>query len=681
MKKFISFLLENYKRLITHLLFVISTFIILLIIPHQTRFKYEYQKGKPWLYDNLVAPFDFPILKDPKVYEKEKDSVAKHSPIYLLRNHEIIQSSLNLLKKDISKIAGTTDSLKNIFSNEASLLLTQLYTQPGIISENDSTLKKNAKLSIVYIQSDSTISEYFGPIFLHPFEAKKIFTEKLKEHYPTLTQHIEQNNQYFQPNLFINEELTKQIRYQLISDIPTTRGMVQKGETIIAKGEIITSEKYLILESLRLEIVRTSYNPFLLIGQSLTIAFGLLMVFLFLYHFRQEILSHFTKTSFILSLIILFIFIAQKVYEWNSKSVYLIPFTLLPIIIRSFYDSRLALFVHTITILIISYFLPNSFEFMFMQYMAGTISVFVLINVRRRVQLFMAALVIFITYSVIFFGISIVQTENIYEIEWNNFTWFAINALMVLSAYPLIYIFEKLFGFLSDVTLMELSDINHPLLKLLAEKAPGTFQHSLQVANLSEEIIQKIGGNSLLARVGALFHDIGKIELPHYFIENQHHIPNPHKDLQIDKSIEIISGHVNYGVLLAKKYKLPKPIIEFIESHHGTSIMQYFYKTYKLEHPGEQINVDMFRYKGNPPSTKETAIVMIVDAVEAASRSLKDITEESLQKLIDTIIEQKLNEKQLDMAPITLKELSTIKEILKKRLKNIYHIRISYPND
>ncbi|MCX7862997.1 MAG: HDIG domain-containing protein [Bacteroidales bacterium] len=680
MKKFISFLLENYKHFITLLLFIISTFLILLIIPHQTKFQYEYQKGKPWLYEDLVAPFDFPILKDPKLYQEEKDSVLQHVPVYASKNKQVFENSLNSLKKDIYN-ANIADTIKAILWNESSALLTHIYQQYGIIDATDSILTNKSKFSLFYVQSDSLLDEYFHTNFLLPKEAEKYFIEKISQILPDATKIMKNIHDYFKPNIFIDKKLSEQVKQQLLNDIPITKGLIQKGETIISKGEIITSEKYLILESLRLEIVKTSYNPFLLIGQFLTIALGLLMVFLFLYHFRQEILSHFTKTSFILSLIILFVLIAQKVYDWDSKSIYLIPFALMPIIIRSFYDSRLALFVHTITILIISYFLPNSFEFMFMQYMAGTISVFVLINVRRRVQLFLAALFIFITYSVIYFGISIVQTENIKEIEWSNFTWFAINALMVLSAYPLIYIFEKLFGFLSDVTLMELSDINHPILKLLSEKAPGTFQHSLQVANLSEEIIQKIGGNSLLARVGALFHDIGKIELPHYFIENQHHMPNPHKDLQIDKSVEIISGHVNYGIQLAKKYKLPKPIIEFIESHHGTSIMQYFYKTYKQEHPNEPINEEMFRYKGTPPTTKETAVVMIVDAVEAASRSLKEITEESLQKMIDSIIQQKLNEHQLDLAPLTLKELSIIKDILKKRLKNIYHIRISYPND
>ncbi len=677
MRKLISFLLEYYKHIITLILFLITVFVILLIIPHQTRFKYEYQKGKPWMYETLIAPFDFPILKSPIILEKEKDSITKNSPLYYFRDEQVLKSTLNTFKEDINKINFLDSLNKKAVLDYYYKFLTSVYNKPGIIEINDSIFKANQNL-IVFIQTDSAFEEHFKYNIKTINEAKQAFINELKKNNPEIAK-LNNLNDYFKPNLFLNKNLTNQIKQQLLNDISPTKGIIQQGEIIINKGEIISTEKFLVLESLHKEFVKTSYNPYLLVGQFLTIALGLLMIFLFLYHFRREILTHFTKTSFILSLIVLFIFIAQKFFQMDNKSIYIVPFTLLPIIIRSFYDSRLALFIHTITILIISYFLPNSFEFMFMQYMAGITAVFVLINVRRRAQLFLAALFIFITYSIIYFGISIVQTESVQQIEWKNLTWFGINALMVLSAYPLIYIFEKLFGFISDVTLLELSDTNHPLLRLLAEKAPGTFQHSLQVANLSEEIIQKIGGNALLARVGALYHDIGKIELPQYFIENQHQIPNPHKDLQVDKSIEIISGHVNYGVQLAKKYKLPKPIIEFIESHHGDSTMQYFYKTYLIEHPSEKVNKDLFRYKGNKPSSKETVVVMITDSIEAASRSLKDFNEETIQKMIDNIIEQKFEEHQLDNAPITLKEITIIKDTLKKRLKNIYHNRITYP--
>ncbi|NSW44284.1 MAG: HDIG domain-containing protein [Bacteroidales bacterium] len=680
MKTFFSFIISNYKRVVITILFLITIFLILLIIPHQSRFKYEFRKGEPWKYETLYAPIDFPILKTKNEIDKEIDSIKNNSPLYYSYDTIVFQKAQKTLQKDISSLFINDSAYKdkNIFISNAFAQLFELYYHPGIINDNDSLLNPTNKIRTVFIQTDSSTEEFLNISFLTKEKAKQRYIQSLQDRYAKILNQLN-IDKYINPNVIYNSALTNQIINQQIENITKSKGLIQKGDLLISNGEIISNKKYIILESMQHEILKNTYNPYLIIGQFLTVALGLIMIFLFLYHFRRDILSHFTKTSFILSLMILFILLAEKVASWKTVNIYLVPFTLLPIIIRSFYDSRLALFIHNITMLIIAYFLPNSFEFLFMQFMAGTASIFVLANVRRRGQLFLAAFVIFITYSIIYFGIAIVQAENINQIDWNTFAWFGGNGLMILSAYPLIYLFEKLFGFISDVTLMELSDTNQPLLRLLAEKAPGTFQHSLQVANLAEEVILKIGGNSLLVRAGALYHDIGKIYLPQYFTENQHHIPNPHKDLQMDKSIEIIAGHVNYGVEFAKKYKLPKVIIDFIETHHGTSTMLYFYRTYKLEHPGEVINQDSFKYKGKIPSTKETAVVMLADSVEAASHSLKDFSDESLEKTINAIIENKLNEHQLDNAPITLQELSITKEIFKKRLRNIYHSRITYP--
>lgn len=679
MKAFLSFILGNYKRGAIGILFLISIFIILLIIPHQTHFKYEYRKGEPWKYETLISPIDFPILKTKNEIEREKDSILLNSPLYYKYDENTYKSIIQLLKNDLNDTT-IKDSVNfnNYFSLLSSIIF-DIYHNAGIIDEKDSLIFQNNIIKTIYLQSDSNREEYLNLSFYNPSKAKDKFVQIIKTKSPDILPYLKNIDHYFKPNVIANLQLTHQIQKQQIDNISNTRGLVQKGDRIINSGEIISNEKFIILESLQYETIKSTYNPYLIIGQFLTVALGIIMIFLFLYHFRNDILSHFTKTSFILSLIILFILLAEKVANWKAVNIYLVPFTLIPIIIRSFYDSRIALFVYNITILIIAYFLPNSFEFLFMQFMAGNTAIFSLANVRRRGQLFLAAFFIFLTYSIIYFGIAIVQSEDIHQLNFNTFAWIGGNALMILSAYPLIYLFEKLFGFLSDVTLMELSDTNQPLLRMLAEKAPGTFQHSLQVANLSEEVIIKIGGNPLLVRCGALYHDIGKMALPHYFTENQHHIPNPHKDLQIDKSIEIIAGHVKYGIDLAKKYKLPKPIIEFIETHHGTSTMLYFYKTYKNEHPGEIVNQDNFKYKGKTPSTKETAIVMLADSIEAASHSLKDFSDESLQKTIDLIIENKLNEHQLDHAPLTFQEITTAKEIFKKRLINIYHNRVSYP--
>jgi hypothetical protein len=465
----------------------------------------------------------------------------------------------------------------------------------------------------------------------------------------------------------------------MVSSISLSRGMVQAGEKIITTGELVNGEKFNILESLRKEYELTTNNPALIVGQSIAALLGMLMIFLFLINFRRDILQHFLKTMFILSLIILFILIARVMIYWNVVSIFLIPFTLLPIIIRAFYDSRLALFIYNVTILIIGFFVPNSFEFIFLQMMAGMMAIFALANVRRRGQLFMAAIFIFMTYSLVYLGIAVVQEGSFETIRWKNFAWFGGNGLMILAAYPLIYIFEKLFGFLSDVTLMELADTNQKILRNLAEKAPGTFQHSMQVANLAEEVIFKIGGNSLLIRAGALYHDIGKMGLPYFFIENQGQGSNPHDEIEIEKSAEIITGHVQYGIEMARKNRIPEPVIDFIRTHHGNTKVQYFYKTFLKKFPEKTIDIQKFTYKGTPPFTKETAVLMMADAVEASARSLKVYTEQSINELVENIIQYQMAEKQFDNAAITLKEISEAKEIFKKKLKNIYHSRIEYP--
>lgn len=675
MKKFLNFIIDNVKNILVSLLFVLTTFIIVWIIPDQTKFKYEYRKGEPWKYNSLFAPFDFPINKTAYEINKEKDSIQQNAPVFVFYDHQVYKNTLNYIKERIKDTIithnGVPQSLYYLISNE----ITQLYYKPGIINPKDTIIYNTKNIKLVYIKNDTTINEYLNISFLTPEKADIQFSDFIS----SLNINIPKYKHLFKPNIIINKLLTNQYQNQLIQTISSTKNMIEKGSKIIANGEIVSKEKYQILESFKTAYLKNTYNPYLIVGQILVVSLGLFMIFLFLYNFRKDILMHLTKTSFILSLIIIFVLAAKLINNWKDVSIYLFPFTLLPIIIRSFYDTRLALFVHNITMLIIAYFLPNSFEFLFMQFMAGITAIFVLANVRRRGQLFLAAFFILLSYSIIYFGISIIQTQDISEIKLSDFAWFGGNALMILSAYPLIYLFEKLFGFLSDVTLMELADVNTPLLRLLAEKAPGTFQHSIQVANLSEEIINRIGGNPLLARVGSLYHDVGKIGLPHYFIENQHHIPNPHKDLLVDKSIEIISGHVKYGIELAKKYNIPQAIIDFIESHHGTSTMQYFYKSYLKEHPTEKIDINQFRYKGKIPETKETAVVMLVDSIEAASHTLKDFSEDAIEKMINTIIDNKIADHQLDNAPITFKDISIIKNILIKRLKNIYHVRIEYP--
>jgi len=371
--------------------------------------------------------------------------------------------------------------------------------------------------------------------------------------------------------------------------------------------------------------------------------------------------------------------IASASIRFDLLSVYVLPFSILPIILKTFFDSRLALFVHIITILVVGFFVPNGYEFVFLNVLAGMVAIISLTDAYRRSKIVVTAVAVMLTYSIIYIGIALVQEGDLMQIDYKYFSWFGVNGLLILISYPLLYIFEKTFGFISDATLMELSDTNQPLLRKLAENAPGTFQHSLQVANLAEDAIYRIGGNPLLVRAGALYHDIGKMDEPLYFIENQSSTINPHDDLEFEQSARIIIDHVRKGVELARKNKLPEPIVNFIRTHHGTTTVQYFYKSFLRKYPEAEVDVQKFSYLGPKPDSKETAVVMMADSVEAASRSLKSITEDTIDKLVDSIITAQMTDEQYNDAQVTFKDITTIKEVFKKRLRNIYHVRISYP--
>jgi putative nucleotidyltransferase with HDIG domain len=403
------------------------------------------------------------------------------------------------------------------------------------------------------------------------------------------------------------------------------------------------------------------------------------MLFLFFWLFRKDIFEDNHKMTFILLIVCLMVFMASLGIRFGIQSIYILPFCILPVMVRTFFDTRIAMFTHLTTCLIIGLHAPNPFEFVFIQLIGGIIAIFSILNLRKRAQLFFSVTIIFIAYSLSYFGISIIQEGKLSSIEWSNIAWFALSAGLTLFSYPLIYLFEKIFGFISDVSLMELSDINSPLLRELALRAPGTFQHSLQVANLAEEAIMAVGGSSLLVRTGALYHDIGKMEMPMYFIENQYTGVNPHDELSYEDSAKIITGHVNKGIEIAKKNNLPDSLIDFIRTHHGTTKAQYFYLSFLKNFPGEAIDEKSFQYPGPIPFSKETAVLMMADSVEAASRSLKKYEAEIIEELVEKVIDRQIEQDQFINADITFKNINTIKKIFKKKLLNMYHLRIEYP--
>ena len=688
-------------------LFILTTATIIYLFPREGKFQFEFQKGAPWSHKTLISPFDFPIYKSVDDITKEKKDINNNIKYYFNLKKDVEITQLNLFKKEFEahwekhqkKFFGinfTKDSdnkAKNEYLNFTVGILKNIFKK-GVISVPSSIKSLLTNETTIVIVKNNNAKEYelqeiFSFKTATDYLNTKIQNRRDKYTYSTNIDisFLEKLNlsKYIYANIFYDSETTKNIIEKKINNISLTQGMIQAGQKIIDKGEIVNEENFRKLFSLKKEyeesLGQNTSASVLILGQSILVILTILSVYLFLYHFRREIIYDTLKTSFILLFILLMISSTIFILKYTSISLYIIPFSILPIIIRTFYDARLSLFIHIITTLLIGFVVPNGYEFVYIQIIVGIAAIFSLANVQKRRQLFISAMIIFTTYSVVYFAMSILQEGDISKINFRNFAWFAGNGLLILLSHPLIYIFEKLFGFLSDATLLELSDTNSPLLRQLNENAPGTFQHTIQVANLAEDATYKIGGNPLLSRAGALYHDIGKLAIPQYFTENQMNGNNPHDLLEYDKSAEIIISHVKNGVEFAKKNKLPKEIIEFITTHHGSSKVQYFFRLQKKKFPDQEIDATAFTYPGKSPFTKEQAIVMICDSVEAASRSLKEITENSISNLVENIINFQISEKQFDNADITFKDITIIKTILKQKLKNIYHARIEYPKE
>lgn len=484
-------------------------------------------------------------------------------------------------------------------------------------------------------------------------------------------------------NIRYNKEKTEEALGSQFDDIVETKGLVRKGELIISKNEIIDEDKYQVLESLRAEydknISPINIRSNQIIGQFILTLIALVSMLFFFKEITTEIYQDIKKLVFILLLIILMAGITALIVNINPYYIYIVPLCITPIIIRTFFSARPSLYIFLVSIIIIGFSVPNSFEFVFYQVIVGMLAIISMESLENRAGFFRISVLVLISYSLIYLAITLAHDNDIKNIDYYKFGHFALNAFLTLFSFPLIYLFERMFGFVSEITLMEYSNANSKILKELSIKAPGTFQHSIQVANISEALVHEIGGNALLARVGALHHDIGKIMMPSFFIENQNTGFNPHNEISYEESAKIITDHVLDGVKIAHRFKLPEQIIDFIRTHHGTSKTRYFYNMHKLENPDMPMDEDVFTYMGPKPFTKETAVVMMVDSVEAASRSLKEHSEKSISDLVDNIIDQQISDDQFSNADITFRDIDTIKDFLKHRLQSIYHTRIEYP--
>lgn len=680
MKKIINNLLQQHSLIYKIILYVLTVVLIVFLFPKGGKFKYDYFKGKPWLYENYYAPFDFAIKKSKESIDKEILSIEKEAKLYFEYDESIVAKVRKGFLDEIKKNYPENDFDRLIKTGEK--VIDNIYEYGFIDGENDRNISET--ISDIKIRKGNFVVNVNQNRLLRSKDLLKFINSSLTN-LNSVDERIHLLNliaEIIEPNLGFDKEFTDRVKNEAINSISPTTGYVADSELIILKGDIVEGEKFEKLNSIQLELEskiwsESNYN-WIVFGYTILVALALLMLMLFLRKYRPEIFEDNTKTSLIFINIVLVIFLVTVVVKYDARYVYAIPLCILPIILKAFFDARLGLISHVLTVLLLGFIVPNSFEFIFLQIIAGIITILTVSELYRRVNLFISIGQITLIYMVSYVAFTLIQEGNLENLNWFYFGLFAFSGVLAFLATILIFIYEKLFGLVSDVSLLELSNTNSKLLRLLAEKAPGTFQHSMQVGNLAEAAANEIGANSMLVRSGALYHDIGKINNPMYFTENQSTNVNPHSDLTPVDSAKMIIDHVIEGIELAKKYGLPDRIIDFIRTHHGTSLVYYFYKEELRVNP-KGINEASFRYPGPIPFSKETAILMMCDATEAASKSLKEPTAQAIDGLIDKIISKQMEEGQFNNSDITFRDIELVKKVLKTKVKNIYHVRIEYP--
>lgn len=688
MKKFFNYIRNNYSEIYKGFLFVLITAVLVSMFPREGKFKYEFQKGKPWMHEDLIAPYNFAIQKSKKALKEEKvESLNDFAPYFIFRN-ELYQESyhelINNFEQKWQNEYGKSDTLqgKKKYNLWVAVAVFDTLFSRGIIKLNP-VIENKANEDEIRLIKNKMVEDHELSRFYTIAEADQYIRRRLQIDTVDYSVLLPVLKNALVQNVIYDAGKTERERKAILDEISPVRGMVQKGERVISRGELVTAEKYQILQSLKKEYqeqigASSNYN-LVLLGQIMLVAFSITVLALFLYYFKPDIFEENKKIVMIQITIFLLVFITSLTIKYNVDMIYLVPMCLVPIIIRIFFDTRTALLVHLVTLIITGFLVPNSFEFVFLQLIAGIITIISVVKMQKRAQFFLTSLLIFLTYSAIHLGLLLIQGEGLQGIDPMNFALFGGSAILTLFSYPLIFIYEKSFGFVTDVTLMELSDTNTNILRELAMKAPGTFQHSIQVANIAEEAIFEIGGNTLLVRTGALYHDIGKMDQPMYYIENQSTGVNPHDELTYEESAQIIISHVIKGVEKAKKNKLPEQVIDFIRTHHGTTKAFYFYNKQLTDYPEEEIDAKTFSYRGPIPFSRETAVLMMADSVEAASRSLKSPNEENISQLVENVINRLVELGQFRNSDITMREITRVRKILKHKLMNIYHLRIEYP--
>ena len=657
---------------------LVSLLVIVWFLPRNNTPQMRYDVGKPWMYASLIAKFDFPVYKSDAVIQQEKDSLLAYFQPYYNYDKGMERRQLGKLHADYPRgIPGLPAAqMRTLYDR-----LHRLY-QAGIISTPQyNSIAKDSVNMVRVIIGKRVQSMQIGCIYSTLKAYEQLLRDNVLADYRTALQQANVVS-YLQPNMTYDKNRTTTELNDLLGSVPLASGMVLSGQKIIDRGEIVNDYSYRVLASLEKETARRNVSKAeiknTVIGQFIYVLMLLCLFTCFIVMFRPQYLGKARSVVMLYVMITVYPVMVSLFMEHSLLSVYIIPFAIGPMFIRVFMDSRIAFISHLVSMLICAVAVKYQFEFLLLQLISGLVAIYSLSDLSGRAQLFKCALFVTVANFVTFFTLQLMQTGDIGNFEVNMYSHFVANGVLLLLAYPLMFVIERTFGFTSNVTLFELSNTNKGMLRKMSEVAPGTFQHSITVANLAAEIANRIGADSLLVRTGALYHDIGKMKAPVFFTENQVGV-NPHKGLPYKESARIIISHVTEGLKMAEKANLPTFIREFILTHHGTGMAKYFYINYKNEHPDEEVDVRDFSYPGPDPFTREQAILMMADAVEAASRSLPEYTEESIKGLINRMVDTQLEEGHFKECPITFRDIAVAKAVMLERLKSIYHTRVSYP--
>lgn len=679
---FFNIIRHRYYEFAKYLMFVLAMALVYWQLPRVGKFRYEFQLYKPWQHESLYAPFDFPIYKDAEMLKVESEEALKSVRPVFNYDLEATKQARIKLEEAFEAQWKSLEGKKEV--NKAALMEMFDKIQIRGVVAHDKALDNLSSSTLISLVKNKTVTAVnYGSLYTMS-TAREAVEEWTRKGQSGVDCHRLSSLllNALHPNVIYDASMTKMEQDKALSKISLTYGMVQKDELIIAEGEIVDDNDFAVLNSLQRESTTGAFarsdSRVVEISQFFLVLLMFTMVALYLKALHNKDVFHeLRKINLVLLLMVVMIIPSYWIMKLHPSFILMMPVVMLTMIMVTFFTPGLTFTIQVITVLLISMAVPNPFQYIFMQLVASMIVIFILSHHRSRRHYFITSLLLFVSYFVVYLLFTLLSSA---DINWNVVGMLALNALFTMLSLPLIFLFEKMFGMTTSLTLMELNNTNTPLLRQLAATAPGTFQHSIQVANLCDEVLYAIGGDALLARTGALYHDIGKMKNPMYFTENQHGGYNSHNDISNVESAQIIISHVLDGIKLAQKERLPEQVIEFIRTHHGTRRTEYFYIMEKREHPDEEVDPADFTYHGPVPFSKETAVLMICDSVEAASRSLKEPNEDSISKLVDSIIQKQVDDGQFHNVDLTMRDFTTIKKVLKKKLMSIYHVRIAYPD-